>query len=40
MTAHNRLIPKLTARVRFPSPALTAKAQARDVIPNLGLDRF
>lgn len=36
------MIPKLVTvvRVRFPSPAPTAKAQARDMIPNLGLDRY
>jgi hypothetical protein len=37
MTARNQTIPKLVVRVRFPSPALTPKAQARDMIPTLGL---
>jgi hypothetical protein len=33
------LLPKLIVRVRFSSPALIVKAQARDSILSLGLDR-
>jgi hypothetical protein len=32
-------LPKLTVRVRFPSPAPNPKAQAGDSLPNLGLAR-
>ncbi|WUH99662.1 hypothetical protein OHR68_40295 [Spirillospora sp. NBC_00431] len=31
-------IPKLTARVRFPSPAPTPKAQVASVVPDPGID--
>ncbi len=38
IAARTAQIPKLIVRVRFPSPAPTAKAQVRGIIPGLDLD--
>ena len=39
LAAVTAALPKLIVRVRFSSPALIVRAQARDGVPSLGLDR-